>query len=307
MPGAGHSVAEGVDPPQRVQGYALGVGEDHPRGADGRGDQARPDDAVADPTGCLVTGAADDGRSRRQTGRLRAGRRDVGGDLGRLEDRRQKIRVDVEEAKHLRRPAAVGHVEEKCARGVGDLGGEGSAQTEADVVLGQEEYASPTVDLRLVLTDPEEFGSAETGESRVTGEVDQPALADALRDPVTLGLGALVAPENGRPEHPVVGVEQHHPVHLSGEAYPHDLGRVHPRSGDRATDGCLGGVPPVLRVLFGPEGVGGGHRVLGGGRPQDLPFRVNHHRAGAAGPDIDAQEIAHRRPPGLSRGWRRPL
>ena len=86
-------------------------------------------------------------------------------------------------------------------------------------------------------------------------------------EPVALGLGALVAPDEGGAEDLAVGVEHDAAVHLAGEADGFDFGAV---------TGCaaalrapamafLRGAPPVFGVLLGPADVfGADGRVVGG-------------------------------------------
>ena len=80
---------------------------------------------------------------------------------------------------------------------------------------------------------------------------------DALLDLGALRGGALVVPEDRRPQHAVRRVERHQPVHLARQADPGGLaGRA------QLLQHRLRGVPPQLGVLLGPARPRGGERVL---------------------------------------------
>src|SRR4029079_12352172 len=69
---------------------------------------------------------------------------------------------------------------------------------------------------------------------------------------------------------------------------------------DLARDGAqrlAAALPPVLRVLLGPAGLGGEQLELGGDlRDQFAGLRVDRDRAGSAGADVEADERAHSAP-----------
>jgi hypothetical protein len=118
----------------------------------------------------------------------------------------------------FKRPAAVGDVEQQRAAGFLHVDGVFAGEAEADVVLGAEDVRGAGEDLRLVFFDPEELGQREIGQSRVAGELDEAVVADGFGEPVALGLGARVAPDQGRAQDDAVFVEQNGAVHLAGEA-----------------------------------------------------------------------------------------
>ncbi len=88
----------------------------------------------------------------------------------------------------------------------------------ADVVLRQQALSHTPVVLRLVLAKPDDLRRRETRQNTVAGLRDDEVLPSRLVDPVALGPGALVAPEQGGPNHLSVRVEEDAPVHLPRES-----------------------------------------------------------------------------------------
>src|SRR5439155_3902316 len=115
------------------------------------------------------------------------------------------------------------------------------------------------------------------------GQRDQPLKADALLDLGTLGRGALVVPEDRRPQDAVVLVEADEAVHLSGEA--DGRGPV-PDPGKRR----LRRAPPVLRVLLGPARPRRRERVLLLGARAHVAGRRDRERLDAGRADVEPDE-----------------
>ena len=127
-------------------------------------------------------------------------------------------------ASDLLRPAAVRDVEQERAGGLLHVDGVDAGQAEADVVLGAEDVGDLGEDFGLVLADPEELGEGEVGQRGVGDELDDLFVADRVVEPVGLGLGALVAPDERGAKDAAFGVEHDAAVHLAGEADGFDLG-----------------------------------------------------------------------------------
>ena len=123
------------------------------------------------------------------------------GDLGPLERRRQPARgIDPSARQHLGRPVARGEVEQDRARAIGLVDRVLAGQPQADVVLGQQDVGRPAPDVGLVVADPHELGRGEAGQGVVAGDLDEPLGPDRRPDRVALGGGALVVPQDRRPE-----------------------------------------------------------------------------------------------------------
>ena len=116
-------------------------------------------------------------------------------DFARFVAFRQDGAVEAEAVHHFERPAAVDHVEDGRARGVGNFRGEIARQLEAHVVLGQEHRAHALEIPRLVIADPQQLGQGEAGEHGVGDEFQDILAADFGIDGVHLRLAALVAPD----------------------------------------------------------------------------------------------------------------
>ena len=140
-------------------------------------------------------------------------------------------------------------VEEQRPGRIGDVGRELAGEPQANVVLRQEHVRDPRVESGSCRRSQSSFGAVKPGSARLPVSSISRCEPDALLDLVALGAGALVVPEDRRPQDPSLRVEGDEAVHLPGEADP--APRRH-----RAGRGRLGGAPPVLGVLLGPAGLG---------------------------------------------------
>src|SRR6187402_69504 len=102
------------------------------------------------------------------------------------------------------------------------------------------------VRLRLVRSQPEELRRREPRQRTIARQADQPLEADPLLDLDAFSLGALVVPEDRRPHHGAVGVEDDQAVHLARETDPEEVEPTH------LLEGLLGRRPPVRGILLGP-------------------------------------------------------
>ena len=69
--------------------------------------------------------------------------------------------------------------------------------------------AALRVNFRLVIANPEDLRRGEARQRRVCRDLDQALLPDAFRDFLAFAPRALVAPDDGRAEHPVMFIEHH--------------------------------------------------------------------------------------------------
>ncbi len=58
-----------------------------------------------------------------------------------------------------------------------------------------------SVDFRLILLDPQNFGCSEACQCIVAGNLDQPVFAQPLADIVALFASALIVPQDGGTQH----------------------------------------------------------------------------------------------------------
>ncbi len=150
----------------------------------------------------------------------------------------------------------------------------------------------PRVDFGLVLLHPQELGRGETGERHVAGDLDE----------ALLRLGALVVPQDGRTQDFARRIEQHQPVHLPGQPDGGDVCPADAAFGQRLADGARRCLPPFVRILFGPEGMGNLEGVRADGCCYDVPPRVDQQRFAAGRRNVESQEILH----GCLRSGREP-
>lgn len=119
----------------------------------------------------------------------------------------------------------------------------------------------------------EEIGSEEIGKLR------------------NLRFRALITPDEGGPNHSIIGIEQYGSVHLPGEADGRDFVSARFRRMECALNRQSAGSPPIVRILLCPshlrrrEG-----NMLFGTAGQDSPMFVHNQRTGSAGADIDPEK-----------------
>jgi hypothetical protein len=87
----------------------------------------------------------------------------------------------------------------------------------------------------------------------------------------------------------VGGIEQDEAVHLAGKSDALDLAARDSGGGKHTFDSGHGGVPPVLRVLLGPEGAEHEHVLVRDAvRSYDRAGTVHQKSPAATGSDIDS-------------------
>ncbi len=190
----------------------------------------------------------------------------------------------LEQLQHLLAPPSPRDVEEERPGGVGRVDRALPGEPEANVILREQNVRDPPVDLGLVPAQPEELGGGEARKRTVSGQLDQTTQADALLDLGALGAGALIVPEDRRPQHRVVVAEGDEAVHLAREAErvavpPAELGQ-----------GRLARPPPVLGILLGPARVRGRERVLVLDAGEHFTRRRDRDRLDAGRADVQSGE-----------------
>ena len=106
----------------------------------------------------------------------------------------------------------------------------------------------PRVELRFVPPHPDELRGRVARQRAVPRERDESREPELALDLLAFGGGALIVPEDRRPEHPLLGVECDEPVHLAREPDPGHV--VRGQRGER----CLRRAPPELGILLCPAG-----------------------------------------------------
>ena len=156
--------------------------------------------------------------------------------------------------------------------------GEVAGQLVAHIVFGQEDLTHAAVELRLVVLHPQNFGRGEAGERVVAGDAHEVLFAQPQAHIIALLARALVVPENGRPQRFAVTVQQHQPVHLAAHAHRGDLRRVNAGLVQRRPQTLHRAIPPQVRVLFAPEGMGCLERILRRAHRHNLAVGVDDQR-----------------------------
>jgi hypothetical protein len=190
---------------------------------------------------------------------------------------------------HLAAPSAMGDIEQKRARGIGDIDRMLTRQAQADVVLGKKEPTESFPQLGLVIAYPEQLGEREIRQGRIAGKFDQPIAANRGVYLLAFFRCPLVAPDQRRAQYLVVCVEQYRTVHLTRESYADDfVGRdasLFQGGGHRLATSS----PPVFGALLGPASMRRSEgSVLSRGCTDHRTLLVHHDGTSAAGADINA-------------------
>ncbi|MDR6548915.1 hypothetical protein J2736_000098 [Paenibacillus qinlingensis] len=112
----------------------------------------------------------------------------------------------------------MGYIKQQRAARVGHVHAERSRQAQPDIILRQQQMPNAGVVLRLMLPEPKELRRGEAGQRLIACEAAELGFADGRLDVGALLRGALIAPEQRRPDNLLRLVEEDRPVHLAGEA-----------------------------------------------------------------------------------------
>jgi hypothetical protein len=110
-------------------------------------------------------------------------------------------------------------------------------------------------------------------------------------NPLALGGGALVAPEEGLADDVAVFVEEDGAVLLAGEAEAADVVGAGAGGGEDVADGGDGGAPPIGGVLLCPAGAGCVEGVFVGGAGDDAAGFIYKDGLGSGGSDVNADGV----------------
>ncbi len=152
-----------------------------------------------------------------------------------------------------------------------------------------------------MLAQPHDLAGGETGDQSVGGGLQHRVeTAHLPGDPQAFLLTALVVPQNRPPDHGAVRVEGDETVHLPAESDSHHLAAPTGQCGGDLTDTGIGGLPPILGILFAPAEVLAEKGITPVGGGEHRPVRVHRHHLAGRGADIDAQmqprRVGHLRP-----------
>jgi len=148
-------------------------------------------------------------------------------------------------------PVSSGDIHPQRARRIGHVAGEIAGQAPAQVILWQQHFVDLPENIRLVLLHPLQLRGGKAGHHQVAG--DAASVRHLLLQLPALRGAASIVPQNGRPQHPLLRIQQRRAMHLAGQpdgSYP--LQRLLRGQPGQGGVGCL---PPLLRVLFRPQRV----------------------------------------------------
>ena len=85
------------------------------------------------------------------------------------------------------------------------------------IILGEHDLSNLGKVVGLVLLNPEDLGSGESGESDVAGKLGELSLADLVVEIIGLCSGTSVVPEDSGTDNIVLIIKDYKSVHLSAE------------------------------------------------------------------------------------------
>ena len=255
VPLPGNGVAECVRAAHWVGHRLIGVHEHHAAGADRDVGDAAFDDARADRARRAIPRAAYDWRARHQ--RAAQGRRRGSADLrtgnNAFVTRRQKPRIQSQFREHFRRPFSVAHIQQQCARRVRDFRGKFAGQLKTDEIFRQQRLDGLFEAARFIFAHPQNLRRGEPRQRGIADQLQQTCgTAHAIVDLRAFRRGALIIPQNGRPQDGVLLIQQNEAVHLPREAHAFDFAGRDTCGFNGRRNRRQNGAPPFHRRLFAP-------------------------------------------------------
>ena len=288
MPLVRQSVGERVQAPLRLVERLVRGREDDPRRAQCQRHDPLLDRAHAHPLRRLIAPAPDHRRARAQAGGLCRLRRNRTRHLRAFMRGGQELRRNLERGQNRRRPVPRRQLQQRCAACAGLVSGVVAGQLVAHVVLGQKDLTDAAVDLRLVLLHPQNLGRGEACQRVITRNAHQIFLAQPQAHIIALFAGALVVPQDSRPQRYALLVQQHQPVHLPAHTDRGHLRRIDAGLLQRRAHALHRAVPPQIGVLFAPQRLWRLERVLGRAHSDDFALPINDQGLGSRGRGVDA-------------------
>ena len=293
MPGARHRHTEGVHSGLFVHHRFVAVGEDRPRGADGRHRAALGDNPCADRAGCVIPSPADDNglfRKAEESGDVLG---QLTGHVGGFVHLAQLRFLDFHRGEEFRRPAAVAHVQQLHRGGVGHFCRVFAGQAVAQVILRQQNVRRLGPDFRFVFFDPLDLRRGQARAHRVAVDAHHRVVADELSDRFRRFRRSRVVPENGPAQRLALAVQKDRAHHLPGDADGGDVFAGHPRNVEAVADRRDPRFVPVVRILLGPAVVRLIDGIFHAALCHFFAILVKQHRFDAACAQIQSQYVFH--------------
>jgi len=240
------------------------MGEDDARSSERAGHNAWSHDPVSHRAGRLIAAARDHRSAGRESSLTSSLGIDRPGDLTRLIDSRKDTAIQPELVDQLERPAAVNHVEQRCARSIRDVARTIARELKPDVVFGKQHATHARKEPRLVVADPEQLRQGETGQDRIGRGAQYDVFPGGLIDPIHLRLAALIAPDKRWTDHLVRFIQDHEAVHLAGQSDSAHVLTADVGLAEGAANGLPRCIPPVLGPLLGPQRTVHAHVLMWG-------------------------------------------
>ena len=148
-----------------------------------------------------------------------------------------------------------------------------SGKNIVNVVLGEHYLGYAGEIVRLVFSEPQQLGSGEAGKGDIPCEPGKALPSYIFVEITDLLFSPTVIPENCGADDPILAVENDKTVHLTSAAYAGYLSGV--KAPEQLRDAFHHSIPPVLRILLAPAGLGKFQGVFPGNRVFDVPGLIH--------------------------------
>ena len=246
------AVAESGDLALRVDDRLVGAGENRAAGSEAGGDNARACVCRADGGHHVVPSpAAHNDLRRKPPIRSQQGQERSCGLQRRSKRWEHFHQAGIDGVANFPAPSAGANIHQRRSRGVTKFHAERPGELQIEEVMRQRDMGETGEIRGLVLFEPKNFWRSESRQDVVSREFDGFfTTAEFGTNFVALSGGRCVAPEFGRTDDLMIGIERHEAVLLSGDADPADLGFSRSEIGEDLGDGLAERVPPDGWILL---------------------------------------------------------
>ena len=231
-----------------------------------------------------VTGPHDNGGADRQAGVGGGARGDYARPIGRATDEGQSDERNAGQIAKRVRPASGPHVPEERTLCLHAVAGHFTGQQVAHVVLDEQDVACAFQRPRLVVAQPEHLRQRPRRGRCLEGSLEDQVEVITLQGLALLD-AALVGPDDGRPHHVQVAVEQHRAVRVAVERDGRDAAPLLETLEHAAHDAV-----PVGRILLRPSRTRVAGGVFAGCAFDHGAGRIDDRHLAAARAEIDAEQ-----------------
>ena len=251
VPLAPHRMTEGVQTSLGVHLHLVTVSKHDATGSHGCRNHAASHDAIANRTGGLVTSTTHHRNPGSQSHLLRCRFRQNPRHILAFINLWQQAAAEIQLLQQFGGPAAVHDVQQQCSRGIADLRRKFTRQTESHIILGQQDLHCAVEIAFFLISQPQNLGRREAGQSRIGHHPNQLSTATGPTFYFsTLRHRSLIIPQQSRANDLVLFVQKDAAVHLTAEPDAANVCGLQLCGTQHLLHGIHNGLPPVRRTLL---------------------------------------------------------